>query len=65
MEKIKLDLEKCKGCYYCVHSCPAGSISISQNTNRKGFRVVKIDREKCIQCGICYRVCPDYVLELL
>lgn len=65
MEKIKVDLEKCKGCYYCVSVCPTGSITVSKTGNTKGFRTIMVNQDKCIQCGRCYRICPDYVFELL
>lgn len=65
MEKVKISVEKCKGCYYCVNACPKKCISISEKTNKKGYKVIVIDHEKCIGCGICYTVCPDIVFEVL
>lgn len=65
MQKVKLSLEKCKACYYCIQFCPKDAISISGERNEKGYQTVKVDQNKCIQCGICYMVCPDYVFEIL
>lgn len=56
--------ERCKGCGFCILECPKEALSVSNETNRKGYPLVKLDVEKCIVCGICYTVCPDYVYEL-
>ncbi len=65
MKKINLSVERCKGCMYCIEACPKDAISLSDYTNKKGYKVIKVDEDKCISCGSCYRVCPDYVFEIL
>lgn len=65
MEKIKLDVSKCKGCYLCIANCKLGALSLSDETNAKGVITVKVDQEKCVQCGSCYAMCPDLVFEIL
>ncbi|MDO5134761.1 MAG: 4Fe-4S dicluster domain-containing protein [Eubacteriales bacterium] len=65
MEKIRTSVERCKGCYLCVANCRAGALSISDETNGKGVKVVHVDQEKCVQCGSCYAMCPDLVYEIL
>ena len=64
MEKVKLSVERCKGCYLCIEACKKDAISLSDYTN-KGFVTIKVDEEKCIQCGACYTMCPDLVFEIL
>ena len=65
MASIKLDLERCKECHYCIKFCPVDAISIDEgNYNKKGFEVVKVDEDKCIYCGTCYTVCPDVVFTI-
>ena len=56
--------ERCKGCLYCVISCPQSAISVADFVNEKGYNTTEIDRDRCIACGICYTVCPDSVYEL-
>lgn len=65
MEKIKLDVERCKGCYLCVANCKFGALSVSKYTNKKGYVIVQVDQDKCRQCGSCYAMCPDLVFEIL
>ncbi len=65
MEKLKLNVERCKGCYLCIANCRKEAISISDYTNRKGIQTIQVDHEKCVQCGNCYAMCPDLVFEIL
>ena len=64
MPKIKVNTERCKGCYLCVANCPNKAISISGNVNAKGYEYIQVDEEKCVACGCCYQMCPDYVFEI-
>ena len=65
MEKIRLDTQRCKGCYLCIANCKPGALSLSGETNGKCVITVKVDQEKCIGCGCCYAMCPDLVFEIL
>lgn len=65
MEKIKLNVEHCKGCYLCIANCKPGALSVSSEVNAKGYLVPQVDSEKCVQCGCCYTMCPDLVFEIL
>lgn len=62
--KARPDIEKCKGCYYCVEACPVKAISILDVVNKKGYSPTKVDEEICIGCGACYTVCPDTVYTI-
>lgn len=65
MPKVKVLEERCKGCGFCVISCPRKIISFQKKINAKGYHPVIInDQEQCTACGICYQVCPDLALEI-
>lgn len=64
MLKLRLNIERCKGCGFCIFSCPKEAIKSSEQLNKEGYNFVEVDNEKCIKCGICYSVCPDNVFEL-
>lgn len=55
------DTTRCKGCYYCVQTCPKKCISVSNETNKKGYYVIAVNEPECIGCGSCRTVCPDLV----
>ena len=65
MDKVRLSVERCKGCYLCIENCKKGAISLSAYTNSKGVVTIQVDQEKCVQCGSCYAMCPDLVFEIL
>jgi len=64
MKKVVLRIDRCKGCYNCVHACAKSALSPSEVLNKKGYLVVQIDETNCVTCGNCYKVCPDYVFEI-
>jgi 2-oxoglutarate ferredoxin oxidoreductase subunit delta len=62
---IKINAELCKGCAYCVETCPVGVISIGERFNRSGFfPAVAVHIEKCTGCAMCARVCPEIAIEV-
>ncbi len=65
MNKVKIEISRCKGCGYCVDECPRKAISFTGIIGEKGYDTIKIDDDLCIACGSCYRVCPDRVFEIL
>lgn len=64
MKKIRLHVERCKGCYLCLANCKTGALHLSGKTNDKGVEYVEADQETCIGCGCCYAMCPDLVFEI-
>ena len=65
MAKVNVRRERCKGCYYCVESCPKKALGVSDQKNGKGYTYVKWDQGLCVACGTCFEVCPDLVYEIL
>lgn len=60
MGKIKINKDKCKGCYLCVVACPSGLIKVSDELNIKGIKpAVFSGSKKCTGCGMCAVMCPD------
>lgn len=51
----------CKGCGYCVDTCPKGAIVIGSQLNKQGYPYIEFDESKCVVCGACRTVCPDSV----
>jgi len=59
MPRIKINKDRCKGCYLCVVNCPQGLIKISTEMNVKGVKPVIFSGGKCTGCGMCAVICPD------
>ena len=64
MDKLIYDSARCKGCYFCVAACPAKAVSITEQSNKKGYRIVAFDQAACRACGMCYMMCPDYAITV-
>ncbi|MHA1632631.1 MAG: DUF362 domain-containing protein [Candidatus Freyarchaeota archaeon] len=45
---MKVDPEKCTGCWRCIPYCPVGAI-------KEGDDVAFIDQDECVECGVCLR----------
>ncbi|MBI5102370.1 MAG: 4Fe-4S binding protein [Nitrospirae bacterium] len=62
---IKIDVNLCKGCLYCIEACPSGVIAVKKTFNRAGyFPAYPQFPEKCTGCGMCATVCPDIAITV-
>ncbi len=57
--KIKIDIEKCKGCGLCIAVCPKNSIIISKKSNKGGYFPAEAKNIDCTGCSACALICPD------
>ncbi|MCD6231315.1 4Fe-4S binding protein [Candidatus Aerophobetes bacterium] len=68
MPYIKIDVEKCKGCGFCVKFCPQGLIKLSEELNDKGYHpaIFNSDKKnsKCTGCALCALMCPDVCITV-
>ena len=66
MAKIKINKDRCKGCYLCVVNCPNGLIKVSGVFNAKGVKPAYFSgSSKCAGCGMCFVICPDCGIKVL
>ncbi len=62
---IAIDKELCKGCRYCIASCPTNSISAEENFNSMGYFPAHFKHpEKCTGCAVCAQMCPEVAIEV-
>ena len=59
MPKIKINKDRCKGCYLCVVNCPNGLIKVARELNVKGVKAASFSGGKCTGCAMCAVICPD------
>ena len=64
MAKIKINKDRCKGCYLCVANCPNALIKISPELGIKGVKTVYFSGGKCTGCAMCALVCPECIIEV-
>ena len=63
--RIRINTEQCKGCTYCVDTCPAGVIVIRKRFNKNGyFPAIARHLEKCSGCAMCAKMCPEIAIEV-
>lgn len=63
--RIDIDRELCKGCKYCVLSCPEGVIAMDLEFNRSGYFPARVVcPEKCTGCTLCAQMCPEIAIEV-
>lgn len=56
---VIVESELCKGCDYCVVTCPPEVLELSADINTRGYRFSYYKGEGCTGCGICYYNCPE------
>jgi 2-oxoglutarate ferredoxin oxidoreductase subunit delta len=61
---IKIDVERCKACGFCVEFCPTHVLALSSAFNSKGYHPPHaVDPEKCSGCDLCGMYCPDFAIH--
>jgi len=61
--QVKMIVDRCKGCGFCIEFCPQHILHQSAETNSKGYHTVSIDNSyKCTGCNICSMICPEFAI---
>jgi 2-oxoglutarate ferredoxin oxidoreductase subunit delta len=62
---VTIDMERCKGCTYCVEFCPRGVLRMSNELSQKGYQLAEVeDQGKCLGCGLCEVLCPEFAIHV-
>lgn len=63
--RISINEELCKGCRFCVLSCPVGVIEMDREFNINGYFPAKAkNMERCTGCTLCALMCPEIAIEV-
>jgi 2-oxoglutarate ferredoxin oxidoreductase subunit delta len=60
---VRIIIERCKGCSYCIDYCPKDVLVMSEKFNKKGYHYPDIIKEGlCVNCGLCANICPEFAV---
>ena len=60
---VKILVERCKACGFCVEFCPTQVLALSAAFNSRGYHPPHvIAGEKCSGCDLCGMYCPDFAI---
>ena len=61
--EVRIIVERCKGCGFCVEYCPKEVLVMSEEFNRKGYHPPKVVKSgECVNCNLCEMICPDFAI---
>ncbi len=61
--EVRIIVERCKGCGFCVEYCPKDVLVLSEDFNRKGYHFPQVVKNgECVNCNLCEMICPDFAI---
>jgi 2-oxoglutarate ferredoxin oxidoreductase subunit delta len=63
---VFVEIDRCKGCAFCVEFCPHGALELSSAFNVKGYHPPMLAHpDQCNGCDLCGLYCPDFAIFAL
>jgi 2-oxoglutarate ferredoxin oxidoreductase subunit delta len=62
---VFINIDRCKGCGFCVEYCPRDVLEMGKDLSSKGYQLAIVkDGVKCLACGFCEFICPEFAITL-
>ncbi len=63
--EVRVALERCKECGYCVEVCGVGTFGPAAIFNHKGYKPMEVkSSDHCVGCLRCFFSCPDFAIDV-
>lgn len=63
--EVRVALERCKECGYCVEVCGVGTFAPAAIFNQKGYKPMEVkSSDHCVGCLRCFFSCPDFAIDV-
>ncbi len=60
---VRIIIDRCKGCGFCVEYCPKDVLEMSSEFNIKGYHPpMVVKRGECVNCNLCEMICPEFAI---
>ncbi len=60
---VRIVVDRCKGCGFCVEYCPKDVLVMSEEFNRKGYHPPAVVKNgECVACNLCEMICPEFAI---
>lgn len=61
--EVRVIIDRCKGCTFCIEHCPKDVLEMSEEVNRKGYHYpIAVTQGECVNCSLCEMICPDFAI---
>ena len=61
--RIFINLDRCKGCGFCIEFCPPKVLKFSDKFNDHGYHPpLLVNEPGCTGCDLCGLYCPDFAI---
>ena len=62
-EAVMINVDRCKGCGFCIAFCPTEVLETSESFTPRGYHPPRVvDLKACTTCDFCRLICPEFAI---